>query len=38
METFLAYKLNQAERDKDLSKVESLGPFAYALDRIIFNA
>ena len=31
MESFLPYKLNQAERNKDSSKVETFGPFAYVL-------
>jgi len=31
METFLPYSLKQAEINKDLSKVKSLGPFAFAL-------
>jgi hypothetical protein len=31
METFLPYNLNKAEREKDKSKIFSLGPFAYAL-------
>jgi hypothetical protein len=34
METFLPYTLNKAEREKDASKVMSLGPFAFALSRI----
>jgi hypothetical protein len=31
METFIPYILNQAERDKDSSKILTLGPYAYAL-------
>jgi hypothetical protein len=31
METFLPYKLNLAERNKDASKIISLGPFAETL-------
>ena len=31
METFLPYTLNKADRDKDVTKVQSLGPFAWAL-------
>ena len=31
METFLPYTLNSASRDKDMSKVPTLGPFAWAL-------
>ena len=31
METFLPYTLNKAEREKDASKVKSLGPFGWAL-------
>ena len=31
METFLPYTLNKAEREKDASKVKSLGPFGYVL-------
>jgi hypothetical protein len=38
METFLPYNLNKAERKKDASKVNSLGPFAYALGVISFWA
>ena len=34
METFLPYKLNLAERNKDLSKIKSLGPFASAINEI----
>jgi len=34
METFLPYKLNLAERNKDVSKVQSLGPFASAINEI----
>ncbi len=31
MEKFLQYTLNKAERNKDASKVKSLGPNAYVL-------
>ena len=34
METFLPYTLNKAERDKDASKVKSLGPYAWVLGEI----
>ena len=34
METFLPYKLNLAERNKDNSKIKTLGPFACALKKI----
>lgn len=34
METFLPYKLNLAERNKDVSKTLSLGPFASAINEI----
>ncbi len=34
METFLPYKLNLAERNKDSSKINSLGPFASAINEI----
>ena len=32
METFLPYSLNKAEREDDLSKIRSLGPYSIALD------
>ena len=35
MECGLPYKINKASRDKDMEKVESLGPLAAALSRII---
>ena len=38
METFLVYKLNQAEREKDKSKIQTLGPFAKALESITLKA
>jgi hypothetical protein len=38
METFLPYNLNKAERERDASKVKSLGPFAFALERISIRA
>ncbi len=31
METFLPYTLSKAERNKDISKIQTLGPFADAL-------
>ncbi len=31
METFLPYTLNKVDRDKDVTKVYSLGPFAWTL-------
>ena len=34
METFLPYKLNLAERNHDLSKLFTLGPFALVLHTI----
>ena len=34
METFIIYNLNKAEREKDKSKILSLGPFSYALSQI----
>ena len=34
METFLPYTLNKAEREKDASKVKSLGPFGWVLGNI----
>jgi len=38
METLLPYNLNKAERERDASKVMSLGPFACALNKISFWA
>jgi len=38
METFLPYTLNKAERERDSSKINSLGPFASVLREIIENA
>ena len=38
METFLPYTLNKAEREKDASKVKSLGPVGYALRGISYWA
>ena len=35
METFLPYALNKACREKDESKIETLGPFAVALSYIL---
>ena len=34
METFLYSNLNKAERNKDLSKVMTFGPFAFVLGEI----
>jgi hypothetical protein len=34
METFIAQKLNLAQKEKDSTKVQTLGPFACALDII----
>ena len=34
METFISYNLNLAERNGDVSKVKSFGPFACALGEI----
>jgi hypothetical protein len=31
METFIPYELNKAERERDASKVLTLGPFALVL-------
>ena len=36
METFLPYTLNKAERNKDLSKIQTLGPFAKVLSTISY--
>jgi hypothetical protein len=36
METFLPYNLNKAEREKDASKLLSLGPFAFVLKEISY--
>ena len=38
METFIPYNLNKAERENDLTKVISLGPFADVLYNITLNA
>ena len=38
METFLPFSLNKAIRDKDPTKVLSLGPFSRALGEITFWA
>ena len=38
METFLTYNLNNADRYKDKSKIESLGPFACVLGEITMVA
>jgi hypothetical protein len=36
MKTFLPYTLNKAERNKDISKIKSLGPFAKVLSTISY--
>jgi len=38
METFLPYKLNRADRDRDASKVLTLGPFSWVLKYIFWEA
>ena len=38
METFLPYTLNLADRNRDASKVLSLGPFAWVLKNIFWEA
>jgi hypothetical protein len=38
METFLPDTLNEAEKKKDESKVLSLGPFAWVLKKIFWEA
>jgi len=38
METFLPYVINKASRDKDESKVKTLGPYVYCLDYMIKHA
>jgi hypothetical protein len=38
METFLPYKLNRADRDRDASKVLTLGPFSWVLKYIFLEA
>jgi hypothetical protein len=38
METFIPYELNRASRDKDQSKIQTLGPFACILKYIIESA
>jgi hypothetical protein len=38
MESFLVYEVNKASRDKDTSKIATLGPFAWALGRVVFKA
>ena len=35
LESFLYSTLNKASRECDESKIETLGPFAYALDMIL---
>ena len=34
-ETFLPYILNKASREKDQSKVKTIGPYAYVLNEIL---
>ena len=38
METFLPYRVNKATREQDLSKINSLGPFANVLGEIVMYA
>ena len=38
METFLPSKLNQAEREKNSTKIFTFGPFAKALSAITYCA
>ena len=38
METFVAYKMNEASRSRDESKVQTFGPFSYALCRVASTA
>ena len=38
METFISYNLNLAERNGDVSKVKSFGPFACVLGEILLLA
>ena len=38
METFLYDSLNKAARDRDISKIKSLGPYAQVLIRITLIA
>lgn len=38
MESFLYKRINKISRDKDTSSIETLGPFAVALTRIIDQA
>jgi hypothetical protein len=37
METFV-YKMNEASRSRDESKIQSFGPFSYALCRVASTA
>ena len=34
METFIVYNLNKSEREQDLCKILSFGPYSYALNII----
>ncbi len=38
MESFIPYKLNEACRNKDKSKIKTFGPFAFVLQKIICYA
>ena len=38
MDTFIPIELNKASRMKDLTKVETLGPFAAVLNHIVIGA
>ena len=38
METFLLYYINKATRDKNKSKIKTLGPYARCLDIILKEA
>jgi hypothetical protein len=38
MESFVVYETNKACREKDFSKIDTLGPFAYALALILGHA
>ena len=35
LETHIPYTLNKASRERDLSKIQTLGPFANALSGIV---
>jgi hypothetical protein len=38
MQSFIPYKLNEACRNKDKTKIKTFGPFAFVLQKIIFYA